>query len=346
MQYFEVDMLYDEAPAWAATALTLGYQWSLSSGSNTRRIGLLSMPCESCAAGLIALGALRNDLERTTANHVDTYFDLLLQACRKRVSARMPYKGPNEGSDWDLRYVIDDTRWRFVAHNNDGDVDAIVLEDARHRSVIKRKGKSISNQNGACHRYLMRNRATDWQLRDYPLPQLAQGGNILKISDYSELPGCAGRIVEENLSRSYEGLVLVGSGAERDSRYMQKLYGSGFSIADRRLPLGDLLTLHHKERKYIQRLSFLNERTQQYKSMYPAKLIVADGIFALLCAEKLFSDSDIIGVCSRDASTETILQLKDWMSNKIRYYTDIDTNHFLPGDMPAGMLLRVLQRRA
>ncbi|EKN3947820.1 hypothetical protein DVP60_08690 [Yersinia enterocolitica] len=345
MQYFEVDTLYDEAPAWAATALSLGYRWSLS-GSNTRRIGLLSMPCESCAAGLIALGALRNDLERTTADHVDTYFDLLLQVCHERVSARMRCKSFNKEADWDLRYVIDDTRWRFVAHDHYKGADAIVLEDARRRPVIKRKAKSISHQNGACRFYLMRHHAIDWQLRDCPLPQLATGENMLKISDYSELPGCAGPIVETNLSRSYEGLVLVGGGGERSSQYMQKLYGSGFTIADRRLPLGDLLTLHHRERKYIQRLSFLNERTPHYKAVYPAKLVVADGILALLSAEKLFRDSDIIGVCSRDASTEAILQLKDWMSGRIRYYTDIDTTHYLPDDIPAGILLRVLQRRA
>ena len=342
MRYFEADTFYDAVPAWAAAALNLGYRWHLG-GSNARRIGLLSMPCESEAAGLIALGAFRSDLERTTANHVDTHFDLLRQACHERVSARMHCKGSHEEPEWDLRNIIDDTLWRFVSH--DGDLDAIVLEDARHRSVIKRKGKSIPNQNGACRRYLMRHHATDWQLRDCPLPQLVPGERALEISDYCDLPGCVGSIVEANLSRSYEGLVLVGGGATRDSRYMQKYYAAGFAIADRRLPLGDLLTLHHNERKYIERMRFLNERALQYKAVYPARLIVADGISALLSAEKLFHDSDIIGVCSRDASVEAILQLQDLLNDRIRYYTDIDTSHCMSVEMPAGMLLRVLQRR-
>lgn len=342
MQYFEVNTVYDTVPAWAAAALSLGYRWSLG-GSHARRIGLLSVPSESETAGLIALGALRSDLERTTANHVDTHFDLLLQACHERVGARNHSKGSHEEPEWDLRNVIDDTRWRFVTHDSDN--DAIVLEDARHRPVIKRKGKKIPNQNGACRRYVMRHHATDWQLHDCPLPQLAPGEKALEISNYRDLPGCVGTIVEANLSRSYEGLVLVGGGASRDSLYMKKFYAVGFAKADRKHPLGDLLTLHHSERKDIQRLRFINERTQNYKAIYPAKLVVADGIPALICAEKLFCDSDIIGVCSRDAPVEAILQLKGLLNDKIRYYSDIDTSGYLPGEMPAGMLLRVLQRR-
>lgn len=343
MQYFEVHALHDAVPAWAAAALGLGYRWRLS-GSNARRIGLLSMPCESEAAGLIALGALRSDLERTTANNVDTHFDLLLRACRERVSARMRREDSSEELSWDVRNAVDDTRWRFVTYN--GDLDAIVLELATHRSAVKRKGKRIPNPNGVCSSYIMRENAIGWQLRDCPLPQLPPDGKALELSAYSDLPSCVGPVLAENLRRSYDGLVLVGQGAARDSTYMQKFYAVGFASADRRLPLGDLLTLHHSERKYIRRLRFLNERAHQDEAAYAAWLVVADGISALLCAEKLFPASDIIGVCNRDASVEAVLQLKDWLNNIVRYYTDTDTSHCLPGGMPAGMLLRVLQRRA
>lgn len=343
MQYFEVDTRYDTAPAWATAALGLGYRWRLSD-SNARRIGLLSMPCESEAAGLIALGALRSDLERTTANHVDTHFDHLLRACRERVAANMRREASPAELSWDLRNSVDDTRWRFAAF--DGERDAIVIEKATHRPFVKSKGKRIPNPNGVCSSYIMRDNAISWQLRDCPLPQLPPDGKPLELSAYSDLPGCVGPVLEANLRRSYNGLVLVGQGAARDSTYMQKFYAAGFASADLRLPLGDLLTLHHSERKYIRRLRFLNERAHQDEATHEAWLVVADGISALLCAEKLFPASDIIGVCNRDASVEAILLLKDWLNDIIRYYIDIDSSHYLPGEMPAGMLLRVLQRRA
>jgi hypothetical protein len=151
--------------------------------------------------------------------------------------------------------------------------------------------------------------------------------------------------LEANLRRSYDGLVLVGQGAARDCTYMQKFYTAGFASADHRLPLGDLLTLHHSERKYIRRLRFLNERAVQDEAVHAAWLVVADGISALLCAEKLFPTSDIIGVCNRDASVEAIIQLKDWLNDITRYYTDMDASHCMAGEMPSGMMLRVLQRR-
>lgn len=342
MQYFEVDTFYDEVPTWAATALSLGYRWSLG-GGNARRIGLLSMPCESEAAGLIALGALRSDLERKTANHVDTHFDLLLRTCRERIAAKMRSEASPEELSWDVRNSVDDTRWRFVAFN--GELDAIVLEKATYRPFVKSKGKSIPNPHGVCTRYIMRGNAIGWQLRDCPLPQLPPDGKALEYSEYRDLPGCVGPILEANLRRSYDGLVLVGQGAARDSSYMQKLYAAGFATADRRFSLGDLLTLHHSERKYIRRLRFLNEKVHQDEAVHAAWLVVADGISALLCAERLFPASDIIGVCNRDASVEANLQLKDWRNNIIRYYTDTDASYCLSGEMPAGMLLRVLQRR-
>lgn len=342
MQYFEVDTFYDEVPAWAATALSLGYRWNPGCG-NARRIGMLSMPCESEAAGLIALGALRSDLERTTANHVDMHFDFLLRTCHERIAGKVRCGTYSEESPWDVRSSVDDSRWRFVAYN--GELDAIVLEKATYRPFVKRNGKSIPNPHGVCSCFIMRGNAIRWQLRDCPLPQLPHNGKGLEYSEYRDLPGCVGPIVEANLRQSYDGLVLVGQGAARDSSYMQKLYATGFATADRRLSLGDLLTLHHTEQQYIRRLRFLNERVIQDDEIHAARLVVADGISALLCAEKLFPSSDIIGVCNRDASAEWILQLREWLNNISRYYKDTDASNCLLGEMQTGMQLRVLQRR-
>lgn len=342
MHYFEVDALHEAVPAWAVAALGLGYRWHQSSSS--RRIGLLSMPCNSEAAGLIALGALRGDLERKTANNLDTHFELLLQACQARVTTQMRPKDFSEEQSWDVRNAVDDTRWRFVSYNDH--LDAIVLENASHRPVVKHKGKNVPNPNGACSRYIMRANAVDWHLRDCPLPQLSTDAEALELSGYSDLPGCPGLVLEENLRRSYDGLVLVGQGFARDSTYMRQFYEAGFEFADRRYPLGDLLTLHHSERKYIRRLRFLNERGHQENAVHAPRLVVADGISALLHAENLFPNSDIIGVCNRDAPVEAILHLKDRLSEFNRYYADMEPSHILSGEMPAGMLLRVLQRRA
>lgn len=335
MQYFESGKLFNKVPQWVTVALGVGYLWEHCSA---RRIGLLSMPSDSEAAGLLALGSLRRDLERTTSNHLDTHFDLLVKRCLQRQSSRIS----NENIDWDLRHV-DDTYWRFVEY--DLNADTIVVEDAKHRACVKRKGRSISNPHGACRRYLMRGSALDWQLRGCPVPRTLQNQESLNYSDYINLPNSEGEILKENLSCSYDGLVLMGGGIARDSLYMQKFYSAGFSIDNRRLFLGTLLTLHQTN-QHIQRLRFLNERNAPTKELYPAKLVIADGINAFLRAYELFDDSDIIGVFSRDSTPDAILQLKDFLNDKARYYKDIDTNEYLMDKTPKGMLFRVLQRRA
>lgn len=342
MRYFEANVLHDAVPKWVASALSLGYRWH-QSGSDARRIGLLSMPCESEAAGLIVLGALRSDLERATANHVDTHFDLLLRACRERVAALKRAGEPSGQPSWDVRNVVEDTCWRFAADNDSA--DKIVLEDSKYRPLLKRGGKLILNPNGPCRRYITRENVHGWQLHDHPLPQVPPSGSALEQQLYSALPGCNGLILEDNLRRSYDGLVLVGQGAARDTTYMHKLYAVGFVSDDRRLPLGELLTLHHAEKNYIRRLRFLNERVRDDSSGHEAWLVVADGIPALLTAERLFSDSDIIGVCNRDAAAESIDRLRDRLNEIIRYYTDMNTDNCLLGALPEGVLLRVLQRK-
>lgn len=342
MQYFEGDVLHEAVPAWVAAAVSLGYRWS-QSGSGARRIGLLSMPCESEAAGLIALGSLRSDLERATANHVDTHFDHLLRTCRERAAALRFGGDPSGRPLWDVRNVVEDTCWRFAIDNDKP--DEIVLEDSTHRLFIKRGGKRIPNPNGPCRSYITRESSLCWQLHNRPLPQIGPGGPALELSVYSALPGCDGLILEDNLHRSYDGLVLVGQGAARDTAYMQRFYAAGFVSDKRRSPLGELLTLHSKERKYIRRLCFLSERAPDDYG-HEALLVVADGLPALLAAERLFPYSDILGVCNRNAALEATDQLRGRLNEIIRFYTDLKTDNCLPSALPEGMLLRVLQRKA
>jgi hypothetical protein len=343
MHYFEGDRVYDSVPVWVAAMLSFGYHWCDRS-SGARRIALLSMPCESEAAGLVALGAFRRDLELTTTNYIDSYFDLLVRFCRER-QTELKYKvPPPELSSPDVRNVLDNSRWRFVADKSSP--DKIAIEDAGYRQFIKRGGKLIQNQNGPCLSYITRESALDWQLHNFPLPQIPLvGGEALELPVYSALPFCSGPILDANLCRSYDGLVLVGQGAARDSAYMQKYYAAGFTSGNRQLPLGELLTLHNSEKKYIQRLRFVNERTTDDDGGHNARLVVADGISALLRAEQVYPNSDIIAFCNRDASVEAILQLKGWLNEKMRYYTDADTRHGFLDETPVGTLLRVLRRR-
>lgn len=342
MQYFESTALYENLPSWAAAVLGLGYRWARTGGA-PRRIGLLSMPCDSEAAGLIALGALRRDLESRNVNYEEAYFEVLLRACRERAA---PQKSRFQTTDehlWDVRNTTEGTRWRFAGHSDDQGF--ITLKSTTYRPEIRRKGKVIANPNSACTSFIFRRNALNWQLRNGSLPQLPAGGTALASSVYNAIPGCCGTVWEANLSQSHDGLVLVGRGAARESVYMRKFIESGFALGEKRYSLAELLTLHHDDQNRIRRLRFLNEQAHQDDTLHAVQLVVADGISGLLQAIDLFPFSDIIGICNRDAPPEAVRQLRERLSEISRYYSDTDPGSVLTEQLPAKILLRLLQRR-
>jgi hypothetical protein len=73
MQFSEANGAWQVIPRWADFLIRLGFEWP-EGESETRRIGLISMPCDSAAAGLIALGAMRRRLELDDANDLTAHF--------------------------------------------------------------------------------------------------------------------------------------------------------------------------------------------------------------------------------------------------------------------------------
>jgi hypothetical protein len=57
-------------PDWVEFLIHFGYRWHRNN-LQQRRIALISMPCDSAAAGLISLGALIRDLENPDSNYID-----------------------------------------------------------------------------------------------------------------------------------------------------------------------------------------------------------------------------------------------------------------------------------
>lgn len=69
-------------PAWAQFLMRFGHNWPRKN-PRPRRISLVSMPCDSPAAGLVALGAMVRDLGDPKANDVDGHYDKLLNYARQ-----------------------------------------------------------------------------------------------------------------------------------------------------------------------------------------------------------------------------------------------------------------------
>ena len=61
---------FSQFPDWVNFLIKFGFRWPAGE-SKKRRIALVSMPCDSPAAGLISLGALIRDLKNPKANAFD-----------------------------------------------------------------------------------------------------------------------------------------------------------------------------------------------------------------------------------------------------------------------------------
>jgi hypothetical protein len=82
MDFSELKGEWQPIPYWVRFLVQMGYNWPRS-GTRPRRIALVSMPCDSAGAGLIALGAMVHDLVDPQANDVDAHYDKLLQYARQ-----------------------------------------------------------------------------------------------------------------------------------------------------------------------------------------------------------------------------------------------------------------------
>lgn len=340
MKFFEESKLWDEVPAWVSQAIMIGYKLRKTT-TKTRTLFLLSIPCNTQTASLIALGALRCDLEDPAANTSENHFDVMVEQCKKATSVKNKKR---TSSQWELRHISEKSTWFFDYYEPKSDV--IYLQRSNYREYIKQNGKYVKNQNGPCLRQIFRNNSLQWQLRDQPIPELQNHNNsYVEKSIYEKIGSFHSPIFNKNLARSYDGLLLISKGSSLKSKYMHKLSHMGYEENGTKYSLADLLTLHNNEKEKVKRLRQLNENSLENESSNTHGFIIADGINSLIKSDQVFSSSNIIAVCNRSGSVESIEQLRLWLTEKERYYSTKDPEEFFIPSLPQGIILRILERK-
>jgi len=305
--------LCDKLPQWADGLIQLGYNWSRGRAPWKRRIGVISMPCSSVGAPLIALGAVRKDLERDNANNIYGHFESL---CRAR-DVYLADKSNSKG------VVIDSStpkhkKWKFFG----GSSSEISVIDSSYKEEVRRKGVLVPNPNGPCKRFITEGNSRCWKFEGEQVVETSDLQSQILKEDYSGFPWAEEAIKDVNLSRSYSGLLLVGDGEGFETKYMQEVYSIKFIKGEQSVSLGKLLTLHPKGSD-ISRLVFSNHKAiEYYKGSH--YLVIADGGSSFLKALSCFKESDVLGVISRDEPTQTLESIASKLAEIRRYYRDTD----------------------
>jgi hypothetical protein len=347
MEFSESHLPWNPVPNWVRFLINLGYDWP-SDKKRPRRVALISMPCQSAAAGLIALGALIRGLGDPDANDLRGYHEAHLRyarqylescsSCDMRCEPQEKGCGYLEEASGFVRYK-DSKIWK-VSRQTDFVSGSVWF--TRTLPTTERIGVTRTES-----RWLNPKDALDWQIDGEAWPQLGNDSAALPADAYSGLIPTV-KILAENLRRSFSGLCLAGQVAgEAVSREKYSLIR--FRVGDAQHALTELLTVNGwaTERR-ASRITYFNARTETVdRGPYPPALVVADGDLSFLkvLAYTQFQRSDVIGVIHRTIERDNLEAVGNRLNGLHQWYEE-DTN--LIGELqntPIGISVAVLKKR-
>lgn len=324
MRFSEAGSPWQHVPPWASYLIQCGFVWA--DGRAKRRIGIISMPCESAGAGLVALGAIRYRLTLPEANDALSHFDRI-----ERLAAR----GDGETS---LRHQSMRGRFRLEGRDPRG----LVWVRQEQRTPADR-----FNSSGPPRVAIHAGNANEWRLEREGPTETVLGSALLHRRFYEGLIDGAAPPLDINLARSDSAICLAGRVAgESVSR------GSFSAIRlechDRVADLTELLTVHSWSPETVSRITFFNSRTRQLdRDTGFTSLVVADGDAAFLRVLDApgFKESDVIGVIHRGIERDRLESIGTKLADLSQWYVaDAETLDRV-STPPPGITLSVLQRR-
>lgn len=316
----EANEPWQPSPKWIRFLINYGCGCS-ALPPTVRRIILLSLPWDSAAAGLVAVGAVRHRLSLTGADDCASHFQRL-----ERLAAKP------SGTTY-LRHEEYKGRFRIVAGG--GGIVWVEREDSFWQKRLKRTAIFPWN-------------ATRWQIEGEPAVLPLHGDNQRYRPFYELLVEHAPTILPQNLARSDSAICLAGRvTGEAASRAI--LAAIRFRTGNRDVDLSQLATVHGWSDGTVSRMTFFNTRTGQFdRRPMPPALVIADGDLAFhrVLNSKQFECSNIVGVIHRAIERDRLEALGNKIAELRQWYTpDVDC---LQGVQPeqAAIVMTVFKRGA
>lgn len=304
-------------PFWAQWFLQLGYSWPAR--QDRRRICIVSTPCDSPGAALVALGIMRRRLELPEANDLASH----LLALRQRIAEdptgtivrRVNKTGPKN-------------RWRFSHVDRGGQIWVCSISDPAVRSPVLEKF------------------AFDWQVEGEPPVQVAESAPI-QLSELLPLlfPNSA-PVLPQNLARTDSAICLAGR-AVGENQTRESLSAVRLSQGGATCTLSSLLTIHGWHDGRVSRMTYFNSRTGVIDRPGGAPQVVCvDGppAFSKVRSEARFNSSDIIAVVPRTAEPDQLDAVTQHLASLAQWYMPEDAAGAQLGELPGGIATLMLRK--
>ena len=334
-------------PPWVQFLFRLGYKWPRAN-PKPRRIALVSMPCDSPAAGLIALGAMVHDLGNPRANDVDGHYDKLLKYAKQYLQSCKPCiekHGKCNPDQIKCGYKKRATG-KLRSPKLRGTVTISAETDftkGELKWILNKTTTVTPEPNHTINYHIDGEPPCQWdedagELLGDPYQALVNG--LITTRD-DEV-----KVISENLRRSYSGLCFAGRN-QGETQCKEVCDRICFRLADGTATyrLSELLTVSGWSSSPISRMAYFNSRTQKAdRNVVTPTLVVADGDDAFLRSRSAFSGSDVIGVVHRTMAYDRLEEVGEKMRPDQWYAADTDLLCELP-PKPKGISIAVLKRR-
>lgn len=319
-------------PAWAQWLIDVGRAWALG---ERRSIALLSMPCDSPAAGLVAFGALSGGLADPRASDVAGHFDELIRYARQYLEACRHCEMRCQPRERRCGYTSEATG--KLRHVSGGQLGTILDFQGGASPEIR-----LGLRSGTILLYPAAGQS--YYVHRAP-PIVARSEDALDPAAYEDLAGDAGTD-PANLRRTYSGTCLAGRAAGESAT---RTWYDSVRIRTRgqELPLSGLLTIRSWGAQGVSRMTFFNTRTGQFdRHSSFNRLVIADGSAALekVLATREFDRSDVIGVVHRTGLDDAGRSLGERLAAMSQWYSSDDTPLLAGRQTPRGIAVHIIRQ--
>lgn len=342
------DILFSESadgplqplPPWARFLIDFGYAWPRKEPGN-KRIALISMPCESAAAGLVLMGALIRDLGDAKANDRAGHVDRIVAYCRQFLDhcqrcsletcdskmARCGFDAKSDGILRSSQRIFSGMRFQVKRHSGDAEYPFWMLPH-------KKGGWMTPSIHQDLHHF---------HIDGQPPPVLERAREGLQAEPYAALVESLS-VLDDNLQTAYSGLCFAGhvSGAAATRSRLEQIT---FLIGGRSYRLSELLTVHGWSSSQVSRVAFFNSRTKVFdRNVVRASLVVADGDVSCrrVKAAAHFQQSDLIAIIDRTIDRNRLADVGQEVAPSQWYRRDADLLSALPAP-PKGISVAIVK---
>lgn len=324
VQFSEANGSWQVVPHWAGFLFNCGLTFGAMTG--VRRVSLLSMPCESAAAGLVTLGAMCRRLAMDDAHDSRAHFHRI-----ERLA--MEHEIPTL-----LRHETYTGRFQLERRGPAGFIWVRSETAGGAGSTFRNKVTRIA---------ILPANANAWRLDGEAPVQAVQGAELSHSPLYEELLGNACKPLRSNFARSDSGICYAGrlAGESVSKSMLQKIR---LQTTDCEADLARLLTVHRWSPGTISRVTFFNTRTGEFdRNTGLTRLVIADGdaSFLKVIEAPEFRQSDVVAVLHRAVDRERLEAVGFKVADLAQWYApDTELPEHLP-QIPSGITILTLRRR-